>query len=225
MSWAYLYQPLRKMDPHPLSSVSLWICRQWLHLPSHIFPPQWIYTNLLNLLIYATLSKPIIFVTLPGAAFNPLQFWGLVETALIQLPASYLCHVQSWNVEDWLYFLSLIPFACLNTSGFIFLKDSVMCRDRQTHTCMWVQTRTRILYILYIFLFYVLYRLIWIPHLVEAPTLRAGLEDKLGQLWWRAPQVENEKDDNVTLHTGRSPIWWYPGGGLNTEYYWKLCRP
>lgn len=138
MSYACLYQPLRKMDPHPLSSASLWICRQWLHLSSHIFPPQWTYTSLLNLLIYAILSKlTSIFVTFSGASSNTLRLWGLEHITWIQLPAAYLCHVQSWKAEDWFCFLNTICF--LNISCFTLLKDSVT--NRHTHT------QTRILYI------------------------------------------------------------------------------
>lgn len=149
------------MDPHPLSSVSLWICRQSLHLPSHILPPQWIYTSLLNLLIYATLSKPIIFVTLPGASFSPLWLWDWVETAQIQCPASYLCHVQSRKVEDWLYFLSWIPFAAWIPPTSSSWKV-MLCAEAEKHTRVWVQTRTPVLYDFCIFFdFYFTYYIDW----------------------------------------------------------------
>lgn len=135
------------------------------------------------------------FLSLIGASSNTLWLWDLEETALIQLPASYLLHVQSWKVEDWLYFLSWIPFASRAPPA-LFSWKTVTCRDRQTEIQMHIPTH----------LFYISYRQIQEPCLVEVPTSKAALKDKLGQLWWRVSEgVENE-EDGVILHTGRRPM-------------------
>lgn len=105
-----------------------------------------------------TLSKPIIFVALPGASFNPLYLWGWAETALIQLPASYLCHVQSWKVEDQLYFLLLAWIPPALSSWKILLRA-----EKDTH--MHVSTDPHAYFIFFVS-FYFIYYIDWYKILV-----------------------------------------------------------
>lgn len=167
------------MDPHHLSSVSLWICKQWLHLPSDNFPPQWIYTSLLNLHIYANTFQTYHFCRSSWSFLQPIVSLGLSRDCINS--ASCLLPVPRPVMKGW--GPALFSFACLNTSSFILLKYFVTCRERHKHACE--HRPTCLFYIFCIFLFYILYRLIQDPCLVEVPTLKTGLEDKLGQLWWR----------------------------------------
>lgn len=145
------------MDPHPLSSVSLWICRQWLHLPSHNFPPQWIYTSLLHLLIYATLSKLIIFVTLPGASFNPLWLWGWVEDSINS--ASCLLPVTCPVMKGWgLALFSFLNIICLPEYLRLYPPERFCYMQRQTntHTHVSADLHTYFICFLYTFILYII---------------------------------------------------------------------